>query len=293
MAGGANDALAELQRLMNAAAPLPAPRRTGGVAVSSGGMTNEQYHNAKAIRAEERQAKKDARRAGLHGSEASDFELKRKLERLGFGKGGDATKTLAKDLVGFGSSIEAKNGKLQLMGDEMRNLAGYVYGKNGQGFKGFWDLKEMLDAADPSAVGAAVGNAASTDDGAQKDERKNGDAGAFTFPNVCRVFHTHRVKKNEQTGEIEDEGDFLVAGIRDVMYTGKGRAFAVSAERLQDVCRLGGGGGEVSVTGTDNITVTGSNIVIESEPDTHLTAKCSKDANGTVRVKIGVYWKRK
>ena len=56
-------------------------------------------------------------------------------------------------------------------------------------------------------------------------------------------------------------------------------------------CGLGKGGGEVMIVGTDGKEAKGSKIVFEAEDDTNITFKASADKNGTVTVKVGVYYR--
>ena len=51
-----------------------------------------------------------------------------------------------------------------------------------------------------------------------------------------------------------------------------------------------GGGGELSATGTDGSTATGSNIIFASAADSNVTAHVSQDGAGNIRVELGVYY---
>lgn len=54
---------------------------------------------------------------------------------------------------------------------------------------------------------------------------------------------------------------------------------------------LGGGGGKITIQGTDGTEAKGNKIVFEAEDDTNITFKASAN-NGTVTVKVGVYYRR-
>lgn len=236
-------------------------------------MTNEAYHQLKELRRQKREERKAA-----HG-----FAEKAKE----FGRG---AANFVKSLIGFGSSIEEKNGKLQLVGDSFAVKNGDVYGKGKEGTKGFFPLTELLEFLDKREEGAVVGAGQSDDDNEQSDGRDKDSDSAFAVTVVSRVGVA-------AASETEDESDIkrsvIVYG-RDVYFTGRGRAFKVGAER--ELCTFptvgaGGGLGEVTVTGTDGESVTGTSFKFETEPDSNVTVKFIKDEEtGEITAKVGVYW---
>lgn len=66
----------------------------------------------------------------------------------------------------------------------------------------------------------------------------------------------------------------------------------INAQKIAKMAGGGEAGGEVSVTGTDGVTVKGSAFEFEPEEDSNVTVRCAKDeSTGVVTVKIGVYYK--
>lgn len=234
-------------------------------------MTNEAYHQLKALR----QQKREERNAA-HGFTGKAKEL------------GQGAVNFVKNLIGFGSSIEEKNGKLQLVGDGFTVQNGSVYGKGKEGTKGFFPLTELLEFLDKREEGTIVGAAQSDDDNEQSDGREKESNSAFAITVVSRIAESTGSENKTEEGM---KRTIVVYG-RDVYFTGRGRAFKVSAEReLMTFPSTGGGGGKCKVTGTDGKTVEGSEFRFESEENTNVTIKATKnEETGVITVKIGVYY---
>lgn len=188
-------------------------------------MTNEAYHQLKELRRQKREERKAA-----HGMGSTIKEI------------GRGAANFVKNLIGFGSSIEEKNGKLQLVGDGFTVQNGYVYGKGKEGTKGFFPLTELLEFLDKREEGAVIGAAQSDDDNEQNDERGSDSNAAFTVTVVARI----GIFSESTDGTEENIERTVTAFGRDVYFTGRGRAFKVGAERELLSFRLigGGGGGE-------------------------------------------------
>lgn len=59
-----------------------------------------------------------------------------------------------------------------------------------------------------------------------------------------------------------------------------------------DKLRGNGGGGDVTLTGTDGVSVTGNNIVFQSASDSNVEIEFAKNATtGVITATIGVYYK--
>ena len=92
-----------------------------------------------------------------------------------------------------------------------------------------------------------------------------------------------------------DKGEFAPSKYEVLLEAGAGINIACGGDEqpyiISTTGESGGGGAQLSVTGTDGNTATGSNVTIAAASDTNLSALASDDGNGNITLTLGVYYK--